>query len=218
MKLESLPVYHYSLQVGATEDVEGIPDETPEKRVAPSPDTDAPTPLVPPDAVDEPPAKDDSVEPEIAKLDMRANRPPSKYHIPSPTRMKTRGKRTDVLAMVQDYIEFSPERDLLPVKPKTATAHASGTPDRKHVVSDRKHERKSLSPDKRTSSPDKRTTSPDSKKSSVTSSPEKSRVSPTPEVPGGDLDLDGEDAVYAAMVISGTLEELQKLCKPCKVS
>ena len=63
--------------------------------------------------------KKGSVEPEIAKLDAgSAERPPSKYHIPSPTRMKTRGKRTNVLYMVQDYIEFSPEKELPPVNPK----------------------------------------------------------------------------------------------------
>ena len=63
--------------------------------------------------------KEGSVEPEIAKLDAGSDeRPPSKYHIPSPTRMKTRGKRTNVLSMVQDYIEFSPEKELPPVKPK----------------------------------------------------------------------------------------------------
>ena len=74
--------------------------------------------------------KEGSVEPEIAKLDaVMFQRPPSKYHIPSPTRMKTRGKRTNILSMMQDdYLELSPEKELVPVKRSTP---AVTTPDRK---------------------------------------------------------------------------------------
>ena len=74
--------------------------------------------------------KEGSVEPEIAKLDIvMFERPPSKYHIPSPTRMKTRGKRTNILSMMQDdYLELSPEKELVPVKRSTP---AAATPEHK---------------------------------------------------------------------------------------
>ena len=75
-------------------------------------------------------SKESSVEPEIAKLDsVMFERPPSKYHIPSPTRMKTRGKRTNILSMMQDdYLELSPEKELVPVK---RSMPAVATPERK---------------------------------------------------------------------------------------
>ena len=80
--------------------------------------------------------KERSVEPEIAKLDtVMFERPPSKYHIPSPTRMKTRGKRTNILSMMQDdYLELSPEKELVPVKRSTpAVATSERKPEEPQV-------------------------------------------------------------------------------------
>ena len=75
--------------------------------------------------------KEGTIEPEIAKLDtVMFERPPSKYHIPSPSRMKTRGKRTNILSMMQDdYLELSPEKELVPVRRSTPAMMT--TPDRK---------------------------------------------------------------------------------------
>ncbi len=81
-----------------------------------------------------PRTKEGSIEPEIAgleseKLEPKSGpvRPPSKYHIPSPTRMKTRGKRTNVFEMLQSKLlldEAEAEQHLIRPKPIKSPARS----------------------------------------------------------------------------------------------
>ncbi len=81
-----------------------------------------------------PRTKEGSIEPEIAGLESEKVepksgpvRPPSKYHIPSPTRMKTRGKRTNVFEMLQSKLlldEAEAEQHLIRPKPIKSPARS----------------------------------------------------------------------------------------------